>query len=196
MRFGVLGPVAVFDDAGAPVAVPEAKVRALLADLLVRPGAAVSADRLIEDLWGGRPPGNPANALQAKAPRSALATVALAGCGGIGGLDNPTFAPSGNILIAPFGQGPISTSAASRMNLTHGTTTSFHVTEDIYTLTYTTKETTNPAGSTCITISPAVGNYVFTITVSAAAGCTYPQTADFTFTDILGNAATLYVQGV
>ncbi|MEV4255013.1 BTAD domain-containing putative transcriptional regulator, partial [Spirillospora sp. NPDC049652] len=66
MRFGVLGPVAVWDDAGAPVAIPEAKVRALLADLLVRPGAAVSADRLIEDLWGGRPPGNPANALQAK----------------------------------------------------------------------------------------------------------------------------------
>ncbi|RMI43843.1 AfsR/SARP family transcriptional regulator [Actinomadura harenae] len=56
----------MWDDAGAPVAVPEAKVRALLADLLVRPGAAVSADRLIDDLWGDRPPGNPANALQAK----------------------------------------------------------------------------------------------------------------------------------
>ncbi|RFU39059.1 AfsR/SARP family transcriptional regulator, partial [Actinomadura logoneensis] len=56
----------MWDDAGTPVAIPEAKVRALLADLLVRPGAAVSADRLIEDLWAGRPPGNPANALQAK----------------------------------------------------------------------------------------------------------------------------------
>ncbi|MFC4906054.1 BTAD domain-containing putative transcriptional regulator [Actinomadura gamaensis] len=66
MRFGVLGPVAVWDDGGTPVAIPEAKVRALLADLLVRPGAAVSADRLIDDLWGDRPPGNPANALQAK----------------------------------------------------------------------------------------------------------------------------------
>ncbi|MCP2339950.1 BTAD domain-containing putative transcriptional regulator [Actinomadura rupiterrae] len=66
MRFGVLGPVAVWDDGGVPVAIPEAKVRALLADLLVRPGAPVSADRLIDDLWGDRPPGNPANALQAK----------------------------------------------------------------------------------------------------------------------------------
>ncbi|MEV5568915.1 BTAD domain-containing putative transcriptional regulator [Spirillospora sp. NPDC052269] len=66
MQFGVLGPVTVWDDAGEPVAIPEAKVRALLADLLVRPGAAVSADRLIDDLWGDRPPGNPANALQAK----------------------------------------------------------------------------------------------------------------------------------
>ncbi|WP_245627871.1 BTAD domain-containing putative transcriptional regulator [Actinomadura oligospora] len=62
----MLGPVAVWDDAGTPVAIPEAKVRALLADLLVRPGTAVSADRLIDDLWGDRPPGNPANALQAK----------------------------------------------------------------------------------------------------------------------------------
>ncbi|WPO72522.1 BTAD domain-containing putative transcriptional regulator [Streptomyces sp. KN37] len=66
MRFGVLGPLAVWDGEGEPVRVPEVKVRALLADLLVHEGRAVSADRLIDDLWGGRPPGNPANALQAK----------------------------------------------------------------------------------------------------------------------------------
>lgn len=66
MRFGVLGPLAVWDDQGNPVRVPEAKVRALLADLLVHGGRPVSADRLIDDLWGAAPPGRPANALQAK----------------------------------------------------------------------------------------------------------------------------------
>ncbi|WP_067487102.1 AfsR/SARP family transcriptional regulator [Actinomadura hibisca] len=66
MRFGVLGQLAVWDGSGAPVVVPEAKVRALLADLLVHEGRPVPADRLIDDLWGDRPPGRPANALQAK----------------------------------------------------------------------------------------------------------------------------------
>ncbi|MFE0174716.1 BTAD domain-containing putative transcriptional regulator [Streptomyces sp. NPDC059002] len=66
MRFGVLGPLTVWDGEGEPVRVPEAKVRALLADLLVHEGRPVSADRLIDDLWGDEPPGNPANALQSK----------------------------------------------------------------------------------------------------------------------------------
>lgn len=66
MRYGVLGPLMVWDDEGAPVRVPEAKVRALLADLLVHEGRPVSTDRLVDDLWGEEPPGNPANALQAK----------------------------------------------------------------------------------------------------------------------------------
>ncbi|PRX01774.1 UNVERIFIED_ORG: transcriptional regulator, partial [Actinomadura viridilutea] len=66
MRFGVLGPVAVWTDDGSPVAVPGRKVRALLADLLVHEGRPVPADRLIDDLWGARPPGNPALALSAK----------------------------------------------------------------------------------------------------------------------------------
>ncbi|MEV4335697.1 BTAD domain-containing putative transcriptional regulator [Streptomyces sp. NPDC049590] len=66
MRFGVLGPLTVWDDEGAAVRVPEAKVRALLADLLAHDGGPVSADRLIDDLWGDRPPGRPAGALQAK----------------------------------------------------------------------------------------------------------------------------------
>ncbi len=66
MRFGVLGPLAVWDDEGVAVRVPEAKVRALLADLLAHDGGPVSADRLIDDLWGDRPPGRPAGALQAK----------------------------------------------------------------------------------------------------------------------------------
>ncbi|CAL9303949.1 BTAD domain-containing putative transcriptional regulator [Streptomyces sp. SudanB182_2057] len=66
MRFGVLGPLTVWDDEGVAVRVPEAKVRALLADLLAHDGGPVSADRLIDDLWGDRPPGRPAGALQAK----------------------------------------------------------------------------------------------------------------------------------
>ncbi|MFG6195855.1 BTAD domain-containing putative transcriptional regulator [Nonomuraea sp. JJY05] len=66
MRFGVLGPLAVWSADGEPVKVPEVKVRALLADLLVHAGHPVSADRLIEDLWGDRPPANAPGALRVK----------------------------------------------------------------------------------------------------------------------------------
>ncbi|MFC9466719.1 BTAD domain-containing putative transcriptional regulator [Streptomyces coelicoflavus] len=66
MRFGVLGETAVWTDAGKPVRVPELKVRALLASLLVAQGRPVAVHRLIDDLWGDEPPGNPARALQAK----------------------------------------------------------------------------------------------------------------------------------
>ncbi|MFE0653927.1 BTAD domain-containing putative transcriptional regulator [Streptomyces sp. NPDC059534] len=66
MRFGVLGPVAVWDAEGEPVRVPETKVRALLADLLAHEGRPVPTDRLVDDIWGDAVPGNPANALQAK----------------------------------------------------------------------------------------------------------------------------------
>ncbi|MFE9443009.1 BTAD domain-containing putative transcriptional regulator [Streptomyces sp. NPDC006602] len=66
MRFGVLGPLVVWDDEGETVTVPELKVRALLADLLAHDGKPVSADRLVHDLWGDAPPGKPSGALQAK----------------------------------------------------------------------------------------------------------------------------------
>ncbi|MDZ5441687.1 BTAD domain-containing putative transcriptional regulator [Micromonospora sp. 4G57] len=66
MRFGVLGPLAVTTDAGEPVTVPGVKVRALLADLLANRNQVVSADRLIDDLWGDDPPANPAGALQVR----------------------------------------------------------------------------------------------------------------------------------
>ncbi|MFD0580310.1 BTAD domain-containing putative transcriptional regulator [Dactylosporangium darangshiense] len=66
MRFGVLGPIAVWTNGGEPVAVPGLKVRALLADLLVHEGRPVPADRLIDDLWGDNPPSNPTGALSAK----------------------------------------------------------------------------------------------------------------------------------
>ncbi|MGW1343594.1 BTAD domain-containing putative transcriptional regulator [Kribbella sp. NPDC002412] len=66
MYFGVLGPLVVRTDAGAPVAVPDTKVRTLLLDLLAHRGQPVSADRLIEDLWGDRPPRNATGTLQAR----------------------------------------------------------------------------------------------------------------------------------
>ncbi len=53
---------------------------------------------------------------------------------------------------------------------------------------------TNPPASTCITVPPE-SDYVFTVSVSAAAGCTYPQTADITFTDRFSHTMILYVQG-
>jgi DNA-binding SARP family transcriptional activator len=66
MRFGVLGPLAVWTDGGTPVRVPGLKVRALLADLLVHEGRPVSVDRLVDDLWCAAPPANPAGALQVR----------------------------------------------------------------------------------------------------------------------------------
>jgi predicted ATPase/DNA-binding SARP family transcriptional activator len=69
VRFGVLGPLAVWTDDGRPVAVAEVKVRALLADLLLHLGRPVSADRLIDDLWGDDLPVHPAGALQSKVSR-------------------------------------------------------------------------------------------------------------------------------
>ncbi|HEU5474187.1 MAG TPA: BTAD domain-containing putative transcriptional regulator [Actinophytocola sp.] len=75
MRFGVLGPLAVWTAGGEPVAVAGLKVRALLADLLLHEGRPVSTDRLVADLWGDNPPANAAGALQVRVSqlRKALA---------------------------------------------------------------------------------------------------------------------------
>ncbi|MEW5625345.1 BTAD domain-containing putative transcriptional regulator, partial [Streptomyces hydrogenans] len=66
MRFGVLGPVAVWDDDGVELVVPEAKVRTLLALLLAHEGGTVAADRLVDVLWSTRLPAHPSGALQAR----------------------------------------------------------------------------------------------------------------------------------
>ncbi|NUW34986.1 winged helix-turn-helix domain-containing protein [Nonomuraea sp. SMC257] len=62
----MLGPLAVWTPGGEPVQVPEAKVRALLADLLAHRGTSVPADRLIFDLWGEQPPAGAPAALRVK----------------------------------------------------------------------------------------------------------------------------------
>src|SRR6202451_4374454 len=51
---------------GVPVTGRGAKQRALLALLALQPGQPVSADRLIDLLWGDGQASNPANALQAQ----------------------------------------------------------------------------------------------------------------------------------
>src|SRR6202451_3082144 len=60
--FGELEAVA----SGVPVPVRGAKQRALLALLALQRGQPVSADRLIDVLWGDGQAANPANALQAQ----------------------------------------------------------------------------------------------------------------------------------
>ncbi len=96
VRFGVLGPVAVWDGDGRPVAIPGRKVRALLADLLVHEGRPVPADRLVDDLWGARPPADPAAALSVKVSqlRRALADA------GPGGRGLVVHTPAGYLLRA------------------------------------------------------------------------------------------------
>ena len=66
MRFGVLGPLMVWDADGVPVTIRGLKVRALLADLLLHEGRPVSADRLVDDLWGDDAPANPSATLQVR----------------------------------------------------------------------------------------------------------------------------------
>jgi predicted ATPase/DNA-binding SARP family transcriptional activator len=66
VRFGVLGPLAVWTDHGEPVTIPGRKVRALLADLLVHEGHPVSVDRLVDDLWGEEAPADPTAALHVR----------------------------------------------------------------------------------------------------------------------------------
>ncbi|MDI5977002.1 BTAD domain-containing putative transcriptional regulator [Amycolatopsis magusensis] len=97
MRFGVLGPLAVWTADQRPVKVPEAKVRALLADLLAHRGRPVSADRLVDDLWGAEPPANPIGALQTKVSqlRRALEQAEP------GGRELVVSGPSGYALHAP-----------------------------------------------------------------------------------------------
>ncbi|MGW8888094.1 BTAD domain-containing putative transcriptional regulator [Streptomyces sp. NPDC055749] len=81
MRFGVLGPLAVWTANGELVAVPDAKVRLMLADLLVEPGRVLSSGRLVEDLWGDRLPARPVSALQTLVSRLRKALTAAGGGG-------------------------------------------------------------------------------------------------------------------
>lgn len=81
MDFRILGPLEVVDG-DRPVTLAGARMRALLVLLLTSANEVVSADRLIDELWGARPPRAAANALQyhvsrlrkALAPTDVIAT--------------------------------------------------------------------------------------------------------------------------
>jgi len=62
-EFRVLGPLEVTAE-GEPLALGGRQQRALLALLLLSPNEVVSRDRMIDALWGDRPPATATNALQ------------------------------------------------------------------------------------------------------------------------------------
>ena len=63
MELGVLGPLQV-RQGGKPVMIPGAKPRAILTMLGLRGGSVVSADTLVDLLWGEDPPRTAAKAMQ------------------------------------------------------------------------------------------------------------------------------------
>jgi DNA-binding SARP family transcriptional activator len=79
MEFRILGPLEVWDG-GAEVVLGGRKPRALLALLLLHPNEVVSADRLIDELWGEHPSERAAAALRVNVSRlrKALAQDVLA----------------------------------------------------------------------------------------------------------------------
>src|SRR5437870_2072230 len=56
MKFGLLGPLTITGDNGTLVEIPGRKSRILLAGLLVRANQPVTAEALIDTLWGLTPP--------------------------------------------------------------------------------------------------------------------------------------------
>jgi DNA-binding SARP family transcriptional activator len=63
VEFRILGPLEVVQD-GESVILGAAQQRALLAVLVLHRGEAVSTDRLIDELWGERPPATAAKTVQ------------------------------------------------------------------------------------------------------------------------------------
>jgi DNA-binding SARP family transcriptional activator len=63
VEFAILGPLQVLR-AGTELSCRGNKQRALLADLLIHANQVISVDRLIDDLWGEKPPDTASNALQ------------------------------------------------------------------------------------------------------------------------------------
>ena len=61
-RFGVLGPLVLERD-GRAVPLPSGRQRSLVALLLLGGGVPLSRDRLIDELWGERPPASAVSAL-------------------------------------------------------------------------------------------------------------------------------------
>ena len=76
MEFGILGPLEVTRD-GAPVPIGGPKPRVLLAVLLLHRNTVVSADRLLEAIWGDHPPADGRSGLRTHVSRlrTALAST-------------------------------------------------------------------------------------------------------------------------
>ncbi|MFB7471332.1 BTAD domain-containing putative transcriptional regulator [Kitasatospora sp. NPDC056184] len=85
MRIGILGPLELRDTAARPVGISGQRLRSLLIRLALDGGRAVSAERLIADLWEDSRPAAPANALQTLVSRLR----------GAGGRDLVAAAPGG-----------------------------------------------------------------------------------------------------
>jgi DNA-binding SARP family transcriptional activator len=83
VEFRILGPLEVWHE-GRPVRVGGAKERALLVILLLHANEAVSVDRLIDELWGDRPPKTARKSMQVRVAglRRALRDGALLTRGG------------------------------------------------------------------------------------------------------------------
>ena len=65
MEVRLLGQLEAVADDGSPVVIRGARLRTLVAILALHRGEPVGTERLISELWGDEPPGNPINALQA-----------------------------------------------------------------------------------------------------------------------------------
>src|SRR5262249_54507633 len=63
MQFRILGPLEIVGDDG-PITLHRGKEQALLAFMLLHPNELLPSDRLIDELWDGRPPATAAKILQ------------------------------------------------------------------------------------------------------------------------------------
>ena len=78
MDFRILGPLEVLHE-GREVALVGSKQRALLTLLLLHANETLSTDRLVDELWGERPPANAAKTVQMQISRLRKALAAGSG---------------------------------------------------------------------------------------------------------------------
>jgi DNA-binding SARP family transcriptional activator len=79
LELGFLGPFEVRIDGGAPVAVGGTRQKALLAILALHANEVVSADRLVDELWGDNAPATAAHTIQVFVSRLRAALGGAAG---------------------------------------------------------------------------------------------------------------------
>ena len=83
MDFRILGPLEVLHE-GRPIALRGSRQRALLALLLVHANETLTTDRLIDELWGERPPAKAAKTVQMQLSRLRKALAVETGNGSAG----------------------------------------------------------------------------------------------------------------